>query len=422
MYSGAHGRAVFEILRVGRQLRHRFVELLVGNGDEALRRALGGARVAVDLDESVGEIHRRVVLHPGDAEPDPVAGISRLVVTDERGQYLVLPRLGIGARLLQVLVGLLQELRIPSRWDLAVGRAGAINLFHQLAVRSLHQPRVQGMRIVKVLQVRHADPRIEVVGAGLQDVERPLRALGRDRRLEIRVEQRRPQRFQFAVQIGLVADGAGAIGIAAKASAGERRGCRRLQILERKLGQKFLRGHLVVVAAIGPDELGEVLDFAPPQRVRGVGMPQDRFQQPLLPQSVNRVLIVIDRIDRDGRLSQPVGKRLLARRELLEALRFQLHEPGRPDAVYQRPVVGPSRGQRQNKNRQCSQVSAPCLYVSPPPRILDFPPTGPLPDESRSCPSTLPGPRPRFECHVPADRQRAATVSTYRVKFLPTLT
>ena len=51
------GRVVFEILGVLRQLDHQAVQFLIGDADEALRRAFGGARVAVDLDEAVGEIH-----------------------------------------------------------------------------------------------------------------------------------------------------------------------------------------------------------------------------------------------------------------------------------------------------------------------------------------------------------------------------
>jgi hypothetical protein len=67
------------------------------------------------------------------------------------------------------------------------------------------------VRIVEVRQIRHADTGIEIVGAGLQNVELPLRALGGDHRFKDRIEKRCPQRFQFAVQIRLVADGAGAV-------------------------------------------------------------------------------------------------------------------------------------------------------------------------------------------------------------------
>ena len=45
--------------------------------DEALRAALGAARIAIDLDEAVGEIDRRVVAHPVGAELQPVLAARR---------------------------------------------------------------------------------------------------------------------------------------------------------------------------------------------------------------------------------------------------------------------------------------------------------------------------------------------------------
>ena len=79
-------RVILEVLRVRRQLEHQLVQLLVGDADEALRRALGGARIAIDLDEAVDEIHRRIVLHPARPELEPVGRVARLVVADQGGE------------------------------------------------------------------------------------------------------------------------------------------------------------------------------------------------------------------------------------------------------------------------------------------------------------------------------------------------
>ena len=57
-------------------------------------------------------------------------------------------------------------------------------------------------------------------------------------------------------------------------------------------------------------------------------MPHDLFQQALLPQAERGVLVVIDGIDRDRGLGQPVNQRLLLRRELLEAFGLELDESG----------------------------------------------------------------------------------------------
>ena len=81
---------------------------------KVLHHALGGARVAVDLDEAVGEIHPRVVLHPGGAEAHPVGRVARLIIADQRSDRLVLPRLGAGLRPFQILVGFLQKLGVAS--------------------------------------------------------------------------------------------------------------------------------------------------------------------------------------------------------------------------------------------------------------------------------------------------------------------
>ena len=86
---------------------------------------------------------------------------------------------------------------------------------------------------------------------------------------------------------------------------------RRLQFVEGEFRQKLLRGHLVVIAAVGPEQLGEIGDLPQRLRVHPLRVAQDHFQQRLLPQTPDGVLIVVDRVDGDRRLGQPVGQRLL---------------------------------------------------------------------------------------------------------------
>jgi len=57
-------------------------------------------------------------------------------------------------------------------------------------------------------------------------------------------------------------------------------------------------------------------------------MPHDLLQQPFLPQAEGGVLIVVDGVDGDGRLGEPIGEGLFPRRESLEALGLQLNESG----------------------------------------------------------------------------------------------
>ena len=113
---------------------------------------------------------------------------------------LACPGSADGARLFQKLVGLLQVLRVEARRDLAVGRAGAVDLFHEFAGRVLHQPRVERVLFLEALQVGHAHAVVEVVGAGLQDVAIALRALGGDHGFEGGIEQRGLEALQFGLE------------------------------------------------------------------------------------------------------------------------------------------------------------------------------------------------------------------------------
>ena len=99
--------------------------------------------------------------------------IAGLVVADQRGDGRGLAGLGEGAGLLQILVGLVEESRVPAGRDFAVGRAGAIDLFDEFAVASFDQARVQRVLLVEALQIGETDAGVEIVGAGLQDVGLP---------------------------------------------------------------------------------------------------------------------------------------------------------------------------------------------------------------------------------------------------------
>ena len=136
---------------------------------------------------------------------------------------------------------------------------------------------------------------------------------------------------------------------------------RGLQFVEGELRQELLRGHVVVIAAVGPEQLGEIGDLAQRLGVHALRMTQNLFQQRLLPQAPNRILIVVDRIDRDRRLRQPVGQRLLVQAERLEALGLELHESGGADAVHQRRVFRGNRRASQ-KEKECVRKDYLFLY------------------------------------------------------------
>src|SRR4030095_9980326 len=99
---------------------------------------------------------------------------------------------------------------------------------------------------------------------------------------------------------------------------------------------ELLSGDLVVVAAVGPEEQRVAADL----RERGVGnalrVADNRLEQPLLADAERRQLVVDDRIDRDRRLRQPVGQRLLTSIELAKAVGLELQEAGVRDALDQR--------------------------------------------------------------------------------------
>ena len=83
-----------------------------------------------------------------------------------------------------------------------------------------------------------------------------------------------------------------------------------------------------MVAAVGPEQQRVLADLRERGGRDAGGPGHDLFEQPLLAQTERRQLIVDDRIDRDRRLRQPVGERLLTIVELTEAVGLQLDESG----------------------------------------------------------------------------------------------
>src|SRR5215510_7875373 len=77
------GRVVFKILRVGSDFLHESADVLVSQADKTLRTAFSAAGVAVDLNKTVGKVHRLIVLYPVNVECNPVFGIAGLVRPDQ---------------------------------------------------------------------------------------------------------------------------------------------------------------------------------------------------------------------------------------------------------------------------------------------------------------------------------------------------
>ena len=183
----------------------------------------------------------------------------------------------------------------------------------------------------------------------------PCGTFGGDHGLEIRVEERGPESFQFAIQVRLVFDCGSAVGRSFEAARLQRLAGGRFELIEGELRHNLLGRHFIVIAPIGPEQLGEIENLHPP-----VGRQiHERLQQALLAQTEARVLIVVDGVDGDGGLAQIKGQRLLARRESFEAFGLQLHEPGGPDAVDQ----GLAAGCRGDTGKYENERDAQVLYL-----------------------------------------------------------
>src|SRR5579864_978305 len=129
---------------------------------------------------------------------------------------------------------------------------------------------------------------------------------------------------------------AGAVRIANAQAAADRVGARLLQFLKSEFRKELLRRLIVVVSLIGPEKLGERQNLRRDFGLDSLRMRHQRFEQPFLAEAVARQLIVNDGIDGNRGLAQPIGQRLLARRQFVETVRFELHEAGRAYALDQR--------------------------------------------------------------------------------------
>ena len=92
-------RLRLKICRILRQLGNRRRVRLVGNRHKRLRTPLRPARIAIHLDKPVIEIHRRIVLHPGNPKRHPLRVIARLVIANQMHNRFRLPRFRISERL-----------------------------------------------------------------------------------------------------------------------------------------------------------------------------------------------------------------------------------------------------------------------------------------------------------------------------------
>src|SRR4029077_9707505 len=191
-----------------------------------------------------------IVLHPVGAEFEPIRGIARLIVADEIADDFGLARFGEWLSLGEILVGAFQESAIEARRNLAVGSASAIDQLLGLAVLASDDARVERMRVMKIFQVGEGQSFIESVGARQDDVLAGARALGRKHGLEIGVEKRSAKIGELVVQL-LGRGERREIGVRRLECAlflGSERGF--LKLLEGERRKEFLRGFLVVIAAI----------------------------------------------------------------------------------------------------------------------------------------------------------------------------
>ena len=106
---------------------------------------------------------------------------------------------------------------------------------------------------------------------------------------------------------------------------------------------------------MGPEQLGEIGDFAQRERVYRLPVAQNLFEQRLLPQTPDGILIVVDRVDGDGCLGQPVRQSLFLEGERLEALGFELHEARSADALHQRRILSGQRRAGEEKKEYAAQ-------------------------------------------------------------------
>ncbi len=329
-------RRVFEVRRVLRELDHGLGDGFVGDRHEALRAAFRPAWIAIHLDETVREIDRRVVAHPVGAELNPVSALARLIEANQPRNHLGLRRIRHGARLLQVRDRLQQVHGVHTWRDLAVRRAGPIDLLPTHAVRPFGDPGVQRILLVNAGEIRERHALIERVRAGLQDVLARARRLRGDHRLERGVEDRPLQGGQLVLQVRRGRERRKVRVWRLEAAVGVRTARGLLELGGRERRQEFLRGVLVVVAAVRPEHQRVRPDLR--ERCgRDARRPgHDLLEHALFSETERRQLIVDDGINRDRRAREPVGERLLTIVELTEAVGLQLDESGVRHALHER--------------------------------------------------------------------------------------
>src|SRR6185295_19976123 len=104
------------------------VERPVAHGDHHLRRALGAAGVAIDLDEAGGEIDRAVALEPERVVGRPVVALPGLEEAGESAERRSLRFRRVLGRRADLAARRGELLGVAPGRNLAVGRAGAVDL------------------------------------------------------------------------------------------------------------------------------------------------------------------------------------------------------------------------------------------------------------------------------------------------------
>src|SRR5579863_8866009 len=97
--------------------------------------------------------------------------------------------------------------------------------------------------LLEILQIGQPHIRVKRVGAGLQNVEAALGTLGRDHRLEVRIEQRPTEILQFFDKRLVSRE------LVERSMASGLKG-RALQLVESEIRQELLRGGVIVIAPV----------------------------------------------------------------------------------------------------------------------------------------------------------------------------
>jgi len=123
------------------------------------------------------------------------------------------------------------------------------------------------MGVAKILQICHGYANIEGIRTCLDGVPPTTRILCREHRFEIGFKQRIAQIFQFGVQLRRCCNRRKIAAVSRERAVFLRQQRSPPEFLEREVRQEFLRGQFVMIASIGPEELGEIRDLAVHTRV-----------------------------------------------------------------------------------------------------------------------------------------------------------